>query len=41
MLNKLAICGCSWASDFDSASYTSTDITTNPKYGNTTWAMIP
>ena len=25
----LAICGCSWASDFNSAEYTSTDVTTN------------
>ena len=25
----LAICGCSWASDFDSADYTNTEITTN------------
>ena len=25
----LAICGCSWASDFDSADYTSTEVTTN------------
>jgi len=25
----LAICGCSWASDFNSADYTSTDVTTN------------
>ena len=27
----LAICGCSWASDFDSADYTSTEVTTNPQ----------
>ena len=35
----LAICGCSWASDFDSADYIH-DIVTTPNYGNTTWAMI-
>ena len=29
MLNNLAICGCSWASDFDSADYTNTEVTTN------------
>ena len=28
-MQNLAICGCSWASDFNSADYTSTGVTTN------------
>ena len=28
-MKNLAMCGCSWASDFDSADYTNTEITTN------------
>ena len=29
MSNKLAICGCSWASDFDSSNYSNKEVTTN------------
>ena len=28
-MQNLAICGCSWASDFNSAEYTSTEVITN------------
>jgi len=28
-MKKLAICGCSWASNFDSADYTNTEVTEN------------
>tara|TARA_B100000029_G_scaffold284180_1_gene277866 strand:- start:2174 stop:2812 length:639 start_codon:yes stop_codon:yes gene_type:complete len=29
MSNKLAICGCSWASDFDSSNYSNKEVTNN------------
>lgn len=29
MLNNLAICGCSWASDFDSSTYSNKEVTNN------------